>query len=433
MSFSSRAKRECQKYVPQVDSLLHYQVYTAFDKQQKSMVQVNDSYLKDYMFSTSGKDILVLIVASLTPAWDNSTNQPVDDQGYYFYEGGPFPNLTNEGLRNVGRNMNALMCGLTKPFSDDDCAYAGEYVEGEMSFPLRFVEPKTGEETLGFKWLPAGGEPGEEEHGVLFIDKKDCDYKTAFFITLQKGSGLSSLYWSHVAPYLSSLEKVYIAGYSDQATGIIVGEYCDGTEVARWDSKASGEWIRKSLILSPNEFLALNQELACESEIQDSNAAETGGSSSEILRHECICDESGVEVELKDHTEFFASMKNMQKWTLAETASTSISQLVHLARFDEYRMSKEAARKTLAEMATSFCTLSELRTKLATDGQLIPDAISTLAMLIMAFSSDEEIREIIAQQKSAPLSIIQILCEDEKGGIRFAARANRDGVVSWEV
>jgi hypothetical protein len=149
-------------------------------------------------------------------------------------------------------------------------------------------------------------------------------------------------------------------------------------------------------------------DLAMRSKLASATALKTAGkqrsnSSDQPKRTAAITTHTGIEIALEDHTDLLKNKKNSQRWTMAETPSTPISQLVYLARFDNYCMAKNAARRTLATMAADVCSSQKLTSYLDSDRQLQGAPYSSYELLLLAFSSDSEIRKIIVNQKRIPL------------------------------
>jgi hypothetical protein len=401
---------------------------------------IDDNYLTRFSWgSEAGADILLFIVATLTPAWDQDS-PPRDGDGAPIFasESG---RLSAAGKILVAQQMSRLSSALTRPFHDDDCPYGHEYGEGE-TIPLRFVagsdQSKLTETSL-FLWMPAGGESEEDrETGVGFYDPTSQRFSVAFLITLQRLSKSDAhlLYADHVAPYLSLPDcevQIYAAG--DRESSFTAQSIRTG-RVAERHQDASARAKLDRFQFSAKEYQALT--LCAPPEGQTETALKTAGkqrsnSSDQPKRTAAITTHTGIEIALEDHTELLKNKKNSQRWTMAETPSTPISQLVYLARFDNYRMAKNAARRTLAAMAADVCSSQKLMSYLDSDRQLQGAPYSSYERLLLAFSSDSEIRKIIANQKRIPLEIIEVLCADEEGAIRFAARQSRDGFASWEV
>ncbi|XGB38872.1 MAG: hypothetical protein LVT47_11645 [Cyanobacteria bacterium LVE1205-1] len=226
--------------------------------------EIDDSYLDDYSFgSDAGEDVLLLIVASLTPIVQDD-DMPTDKNGESIYTNAEDCALTQAGLEYAGGKLHDLLNALTKPFNDDDCSYGGEYYEGEMTSPMRFLSPrqKKGYNLVtDFKWLPPGGEIGEEEDGILFFDSAfDNNYKTAFFVSLSRGTDPSGylLYWNHVEPYLSGLDQVFIAAYNDEAKRATLQEYYNGEIDEEHDATYADRWI-DNLLLTKKEICTFRQ------------------------------------------------------------------------------------------------------------------------------------------------------------------------------
>ncbi len=391
------------------------------------------SFIGEYDFHANGNDVLLLVIATLEQGMEDFREQKTDACNGSISDRQQHSLPDGSAFKQSRKKMEKLMACLVRPWNDDDSPYAGEYDEGEMTIPLKFIPPR--DETLAspFQWLPYGAEAGEEEEGLLFYDTDSARLKTAFFVSLHKGAGSYMLYWDHLAPYLSDFEHVHLIGYNPEQGCITSQEYCRGEITQRHQVSQAKEWTESRLLLTPGEIEALNQTANSDDQNAEPDCPHAQENIADNGAEGPIRNRDGSIVSLDDHAEILTSLKNMQRWNIAESRDTPISQLVYLARFDEYRMSKSAARKTLEGMAADVCTLSDLRSYLDDEQQIRSSPLCGVDLLLLAFSSNSEIRKIIALQKTIPRQIVSILCDDEEGGIRFAARETRDGVVSWEV
>lgn len=98
---------------------------------------MKDEHLEGYYFGKQANDdVLLLVVATLTPAYfDDAPPQSEDGSPLFEAEDGM---LTDAGKKYVATRLERLAYALTRPFNDDDCSYGYEYAEGNMN-PLRFV------------------------------------------------------------------------------------------------------------------------------------------------------------------------------------------------------------------------------------------------------------------------------------------------------
>jgi len=229
----------------------------------QSNTTINDSYIDDYSFRSDGEDVLLLIVASVTPTTEPGEEIPTDDEGNPIYVSDEDSALTEAGLRYASEKTSELVHALTRPFNDDDCSYGGEYHEASMESPLRFISPR---EKKGYilqttiKWIPWGGNQCDEEEGIVFFDCTDSDYKTAFFVALARGDDPSAylLYWNHIEPYLSPFTFANIAAYNDNAKRVTMQDYCKGEINDEHDARYADQWI-DSLLLTKKETSAIRQ------------------------------------------------------------------------------------------------------------------------------------------------------------------------------
>lgn len=221
-----------------------------------------DDYLDDFDFGrASHKDVLLLVVATLTPPYGDGDASPTDEAGAPIFAsetGG----LSEAGQAFVATRMERLAWALTRPFNDDDCSYGGEYAEGDMQ-PLRFVSGSSQSGFLDattFRWMPYGGESEEElQEGSGYYDPRSEKFTVAFLIALARCSDASAylLYWDHVAPYLAIPDcEVEILAYNDDRDCVTVQGYSQG-EI---DEEHDGIWAQKLLQFfefSANELRAL--------------------------------------------------------------------------------------------------------------------------------------------------------------------------------
>lgn len=152
------------------------------------------------------------------------------------------------------------MRSLTRPFNDDDCDYGGEYDEGVIYFPLRFVCPVEGAGNLVTTKLEWCDSEGDTCEGLCYIDTASGSINTAFFISLvrsQGNPGSYELYWKHLKDYLC-LPSTKIVGYSDALSGLKLVEYSNGRHVSKSAAKDVERIIRAHSI-SPREVEVLNQ------------------------------------------------------------------------------------------------------------------------------------------------------------------------------
>lgn len=243
---------------------------------QHPMMQINtdidDTYINNYSFGGSADDdILLLIIGSVTPAIDQSEELPKDDEGRPIYTSQEDCRLTVAGLQYAGKQIAELTYALGRPFNDDDCTYGNEYTASDlMDTPFRFISPQNKKGytlATNIKWMSWGSDQYEyEEHdGVIFFDWTSGDYKTAFFVALERGDDPSSylLYWDHVEPYLSPLTTVGIAAYNDNTKCVTMQDYSFGEIDDEHDARYAERWI-DSLVLTKKEICALRQEIFTE-------------------------------------------------------------------------------------------------------------------------------------------------------------------------
>lgn len=241
------------------------------------ITDIDDSYIDSYSFGGSaGDDILLLIIGSVTPAIDQGEEMPKDDDGRPIYTSQEECSLTDAGLQYAGQQIAELTRALGRPFNDDDCAYGDEYAASDsMDTPFRFISPRNKKGytcTTNIKWLSWGSDQYEyEEHdGLIFFDDTSSDYKTAFFVALERGSDPSAylLYWDHVEPYLSPLATASIAAYNDNAKCVTMQDYCYGEIDDEHDARYAERWI-DSLVLTKKEICAIRQEIFTEDDDAD--------------------------------------------------------------------------------------------------------------------------------------------------------------------
>jgi hypothetical protein len=222
---------------------------------------IPDDYLDNFDFGrASNKDVLLLVVATLTPPhWDDAP--PTDEAGAPIFAsetGG----LSEAGKAFVATRMERLAWSLTRPFNDDDCSYGGEYAEGDMN-PLRFVSGSSQSgflEVTTFRWMPYGGESEEElQEGSGYYNPRTEKFTVAFLIALARCSDASAylLYWDHIAPYLAIPDcEVEILAYNDDRDCVTVQGYSEGEIDEEHDSIWAQKLLR-SFELSANELRAL--------------------------------------------------------------------------------------------------------------------------------------------------------------------------------
>jgi hypothetical protein len=128
-----------------------------------------------------------------------------------------------------------------------------------MSYPLRSLSPcpsKGYDLQARFNWLPRGEEPGEaEEEAIAFYDPLYNNYKTAFFLSLTRGSdpGGYMLYWEHIEPYLANFTQVYIAAYNHEKKAVTLQEYYEGEIDEEHDNISAEQWLSRLLLSSKEE------------------------------------------------------------------------------------------------------------------------------------------------------------------------------------
>jgi len=223
---------------------------------------IPDDYLDNFDFGrASNQDVLLLVVATLTPPCSDDDAPPRDEAGVPIFAsetGG----LSEAGQALVATRMERLAWALTRPFNDDDCSYGGEYAESDMQ-PLRFVSGSSQSgflEATTFRWMPYGGESEEElQEGSGYYDPRSEKFTVAFLIALARCSDASAylLYWDHIAPYLAIPDcEVEILAYNDDQNCVTVQGYSEG-EI---DEEHDSIWAQKLLKffeLSADELRAL--------------------------------------------------------------------------------------------------------------------------------------------------------------------------------
>jgi hypothetical protein len=237
----------------------------------QSSTAINDSYLDHYSFGgEGGEDVLLLIVASVTPIIEQDEEIPKDSEGNSIYASQEDCTLTEAGARYASRNISEITHALARPFNDDDCEYGGEYHESCVDSPLRFISPR---EQKGYtletaiKWLPWGGDQCDEQEGIVFFDRTDSDYKTAFFVALSRGDDPSAylLYWDHIEPYLSPFTFACIAAYNDSEMCVTMQDYYKGEINYEHDATYAAKWMG-GLSLTNKEISTINQTKFAEEE-----------------------------------------------------------------------------------------------------------------------------------------------------------------------
>jgi len=142
---------------------------------------IDESYLEEYSFGPNEEDsVLLFVVATLVEG---------EAQALSNSKGLQAESIPEDISPLAGPKFNGLMRSLTRPFNDDDCDYGGEYYEGEIYFPLRFVCPIEGAENLvttKFEWQDYEGETHE---GICYVDALSASINTAFFISLERSEG----------------------------------------------------------------------------------------------------------------------------------------------------------------------------------------------------------------------------------------------------
>lgn len=229
---------------------------------------IDDGYLDEFKCGGNpGDDVLLLVIASVTPSIDSGEELPTDKKGNAIYASPEEYLLTDAGLQYAGMQIAEITHALGRPFNDDDCSYGDEYGSSddiETETPLRFIYPKEKMRcpfVANVKWTRWGTEQfeeGENQDGVIFFDWGAGEYKTAFIVSLVRGNDPSSylLYWDHVEPYLSPLACVSIGAYNDDMSCVTHQDYSYGQ--IDDEHYASNNWL-DNLALTSKEISAIRQ------------------------------------------------------------------------------------------------------------------------------------------------------------------------------
>jgi len=235
---------------------------------------IDDSYIDDYSFGREGgDDMLLLIVASVTPTIEQDEETPEDSERNPIYASQEDYTLTEAGTRYASRKISQLIDALARPFNDDDCTYGGEYHESCIDSPLRFISPREKKGCIletAINWIPLGGDQCDEQEAIVFFDLTDSDYKTAFFIALSRGDDPSAylLYWDHIGPYLSPFTFANIAAYNDNEMCVTMQDYHKGEINDEHDATYAAQWMGK-LSLTKKEISAIKQVKYAEEESEE--------------------------------------------------------------------------------------------------------------------------------------------------------------------
>ncbi|QCH15219.1 hypothetical protein CB0101_10005 [Synechococcus sp. CB0101] len=207
--------------------------------------------------ANEGDCILLLVVATLLNSGDPELENIRESLG----DSAPdrFLSLVEESSLLVGQRLSRLLHSLARPFNDDECEYGGEYYEGSIGYPLRFVAPSQSSEcsgVVGFQW-----DDGDElQKGLGFLDKKSGDLKVAIFISLERCDGNCGgyeLYLSHVEDYLCQ-PLVQIAAYSDASAALKIAEYSSSKRIRNINGKEASSFL-SDYSISCREDKAMSQ------------------------------------------------------------------------------------------------------------------------------------------------------------------------------